>query len=114
MGRDAAAVQAGRGGDSLIGSRVPLRYHPALPSPACASMSRWILYRRDQCSLCERAEEALAAAGHDAIERVVVGWSGELADRYGARIPVLQDRNDGRELDWPFDAWSVQRFIEGV
>ncbi len=73
-------------------------------------MSRWILYRREQCSLCDRAEEALAAVGHGAVERVLIGWSGELAEEYGARIPVLRDRDSGRELDWPFDAWSVQRF----
>ena len=33
-----------------------------------------------------------------------------LAARYGPRVPVLR-RDDGAELDWPFDADAVRRFM---
>jgi hypothetical protein len=26
-------------------------------------------------------------------------------------VPVLRDERDGRELDWPFDAAVVRRFL---
>jgi hypothetical protein len=68
------------------------------------------LYRRDSCALCEHAEQALRDVGVEAVARVDVGWDGELAQRYGWRIPVLRTA-DGRELDWPFDAFSVRRFL---
>jgi hypothetical protein len=37
--------------------------------------------------------------------------SAELETRYGTRVPVLRDVRDGRELDWPFDAAAVRRFL---
>ena len=36
-----------------------------------------------------------------------------LEARYGERIPVLRDETHGRELDWPFDADAVQRWLAG-
>ena len=74
-------------------------------------MSTLILYRRESCSLCDYAEDALRGAGADGFERVDIGWSGDLAERFGARIPVLRHVADGRELDWPFDSHSVRRFL---
>jgi hypothetical protein len=71
------------------------------------------LYRRENCSLCDLAETALRDAGAADVVRIGIDWTGELADRYGWRIPVLRDAADGRELDWPFDAWSVRRFVAG-
>jgi hypothetical protein len=76
------------------------------------AMSRpLVLYRRESCHLCEYALEALRAAGVVDFDAVDIGWEGALADRYGWRIPVLRDTGRDRELDWPFDAWSVRRFI---
>ncbi len=69
------------------------------------------LYGREDCHLCELAAEALRGAGVEGVEEVDVGWSGELAKRYGTRIPVLV-REDGTELGWPFDAWTVRRFVD--
>jgi hypothetical protein len=78
------------------------------------AMSRpLVLYRRESCHLCEYALEALAAAGMVDFDTVDIGWEGPLADRYGWRIPVLRDAVGGRELDWPFDAWAVRRFVAG-
>jgi Glutaredoxin-like domain (DUF836) len=69
------------------------------------------LFRREQCSLCEHAEEALRAAGVQGFERVDVGWRGSNAERYGLRVPVLRREDSGAELEWPFDAWSVRQFV---
>ena len=71
---------------------------------------RIVLYRREDCSLCDRAEEALRGAGV-AFETFDVGWSGEEAERYGSRVPVLCCSETGAELDWPFDAWTVRKFL---
>jgi hypothetical protein len=70
------------------------------------------LYGREDCHLCELAAEALRGAGIEGVEEVDVGWSGELAERYGTRIPVLV-RADGAELGWPFDGWMARRFLDG-
>ena len=69
------------------------------------------LYRRDGCHLCDHAEEALRGAGVEAFAPVDIGWKGDLARRYGMRIPVLVREDTGAELDWPFDAWTVKRFL---
>lgn len=55
----------------------------------------------------------MRAVGIDQPQSVDIGWDGELADRYGQRIPVLQ-RKDGAELSWPFDAWTVKQFLAGA
>lgn len=70
-----------------------------------------VMYRRDGCHLCDRAEEALRGAGLDEVDSVFIEWSGPLADRYGTRIPVLVRDDTGAELDWPFDPWTVRRFL---
>jgi hypothetical protein len=31
---------------------------------------------------------------------------------YGERVPVLRCDDSGRELNWPFDAAAVKRFLE--
>jgi hypothetical protein len=71
------------------------------------------MYRREPCPLCEHAVEAMRGAGVEAFEAIEVGWSGALAERYGLRVPVLVRADTGAELDWPFDAWSVRRFLAG-
>jgi hypothetical protein len=72
---------------------------------------RLTLFRRDRCDLCDMAEAALAGAGIAQFARVEIGWDGELSDRYGWSIPVLRDEDRGAELAWPFDAFSVRRFL---
>jgi hypothetical protein len=69
------------------------------------------LYRRESCSLCDFAEVALQDANVGTYATEEVGWQGDLAERYGWRVPVLCDVASGRELDWPFDAWSVRAFL---
>ena len=74
-------------------------------------MTTLILFRREHCDLCDHAEQALLQAEARDYRRVCIGWGGPLAEAYGERVPVLRDESDGRELDWPFDAWSVRQFL---
>lgn len=73
-------------------------------------MSSLILYQRDDCPLCDRAIATLAAARAPEFDTVWIDDIAALEARYGARVPVLR-RADGGELDWPFDAAAVRRFV---
>ncbi|MBP6798085.1 MAG: glutaredoxin family protein [Luteimonas sp.] len=70
-----------------------------------------ILYQRDDCCLCDRALEVLAAARTPAFDSVFVDGDAALEARYGARVPVLRDGASGAELDWPFDGGRLQAFL---
>lgn len=70
-----------------------------------------ILYQRDDCHLCDLALECLARAGAPDFRSVFIDTDAELVARYGARIPVLRDDLDGRELDWPFTVQQVRAFL---
>lgn len=68
-----------------------------------------ILYGRSDCSLCGYAEEALRHSGVNA-ELIDIDTDAALEACYGARIPVLRNSVNARELDWPFDAYAIRRF----
>lgn len=70
-------------------------------------MAQWLLYQRDDCRLCDQALAVLAAAGVPEFESVWIDDDPGLEQRYGSRVPVLQDTVTGTELDWPFDADQV-------
>jgi Glutaredoxin-like domain (DUF836) len=74
-------------------------------------MAEFVLYQRDYCHLCDQALAVLAQARAPDFDSVWVDDSRELEERYGTRVPVLRDLRDGRELDWPFDAATVARWI---
>lgn len=74
-------------------------------------MSHLILYQRDYCHLCDMALAVMAEARAPDFDSAWVDDSPELEARYGTRLPVLRDNCDGRELDWPFDAAAVRRFL---
>ncbi|SFK50470.1 glutaredoxin family protein [Rhodanobacter glycinis] len=74
-------------------------------------MPRLILYQRDYCHLCDMALAVLAEARTPEFDSVWVDDSKELERRYGTRVPVLRNLDDGRELDWPFDAAAVRAFL---
>ena len=56
-------------------------------------MTRWTVYSRADCSLCERLLEDLAGLlgpeGAAAVQVVDIDGQPELERRYGTRIPVL-------------------------
>jgi len=67
------------------------------------------LFGTSACHLCELAEALLQR--RDAVfEKVDISDSEELFARYGLIIPVLR-RDDGAELNWPFDEAGLERFL---
>jgi hypothetical protein len=74
-------------------------------------MAALILYQRDDCHLCDQALAVLAAARTPAFESVWIDDDDALEARYGSRVPVLRNADDGRELDWPFDAATLRGFL---
>lgn len=69
-----------------------------------------ILYMTLGCHLCEQAEILIRDMLGVAPRFVEITDDAELLERYGARIPVLQRRDSGEELDWPFDSKALQQF----
>lgn len=68
------------------------------------------LYHTEGCHLCELAEALLAplaARRGWRIGRIDIAGDDALVERYGVRIPVLQDALSGAEIGWPFDAEAV-------
>lgn len=70
-----------------------------------------ILYQRDDCCLCDQALELLAQARCPAFESVFIDDDAALEARYGLRVPVLRDARTGAELDWPFEATRLARWL---
>jgi len=70
-----------------------------------------ILYQRDDCHLCDLALDVLAAARAPAFDSVFIDDDDALEARYGVRVPVLRDDARGVELDWPFDAAALRRWL---
>lgn len=73
---------------------------------------RLILYQRDDCHLCDLALEVMATARAPEFESVFIDEDQALELRFGVRVPVLRDDSRGTELDWPFDAETLIRFLD--
>jgi hypothetical protein len=71
-----------------------------------------VLYQRDDCHLCDLAIDVLAQARAPDFSSVFIDNDNALEARYGERVPVLREEEFGRELDWPFDAAAVRRFVQ--
>lgn len=72
---------------------------------------RLTLYQRDDCPLCDEALDVLAAARVPDFESVWIDEDVVLEARYGTRVPVLRDDARDAELDWPFDAEHLRRWL---
>ena len=81
-------------------------------SAPCHTDMSLTLYQRDDCHLCDLALEVLAQARVPALESVFIDGDAALELRYGERVPVLRDDTSDRELDWPFDAGRLQKFLQ--
>ena len=68
------------------------------------------LYTTSGCHLCEHAEAILDEAACD-YSAVDIADDLTLMERYGVRIPVVQD-DKGRELGWPFDGTQLSHFLQ--
>lgn len=75
-------------------------------------MQQWILYQRDDCHLCDLALAVLAQGRAPEFDSVFIDGDDALEARYGARVPVLRDTATGAELDWPFDAATLQGVLQ--
>ena len=73
--------------------------------------TRYVLYQRDYCHLCDQALAVMAEARAPDFDSLWVDDDETLEARYGTRVPVLRDSEDGREMDWPFDAAAVRAFV---
>jgi Glutaredoxin-like domain (DUF836) len=71
-----------------------------------------VLYQRDECHLCDLAIDVLANARAPDFSSVFIDNDNALEAKYGERVPVLREEESGRELDWPFDAAAVRRFVQ--
>lgn len=85
---------------------------PVSVSPAVSqsAVGQFALVQRDDCALCDAALDVLASAGAPEFDSVWIDGDAALETRYGTRVPVLR-RADGVELEWPFDAAAVRRFL---
>jgi hypothetical protein len=72
---------------------------------------RLTLFQRDDCPLCDAADEVLSGAGLRDFDPLWIDGDVGLEAVYGARVPVLRREDSGAELDWPFDAAAVRVFI---
>ena len=70
------------------------------------------LYQRDDCHLCDLALGLLAEVRAPEFESVFIDGDEDLEARYGIRVPVLRDEDRGVELEWPFDAGGLRRFLQ--
>lgn len=90
------------GGDRLF-------YASVSRDPIHTRMSRFILFQRDDCHLCDQALAVLAEARFPDFDSVWIDDDEALEARYGTRVPVLR-RSDGVELDWPFAVADIGAF----
>lgn len=75
-----------------------------------ATPPRLIVYTTSACHLCEQAIYLLHQLGR-AVEVLDIVDDEQLLERYGMRIPVVRDAQRAMELDWPFDAEVLQRWL---
>jgi Glutaredoxin-like domain (DUF836) len=99
--------------DGHAGSKIRAesRYSTLLLKRTILGTMMLILYQRDDCHLCDLALEVLAQAKTPDFSSVFIDDDAALEARYGARVPVLRDATTDRELDWPFDAAALARFL---
>jgi hypothetical protein len=73
--------------------------------------SRFLLFQRDDCHLCDLALEVLAQARAPAFDSIFIDDDPALERRYGQRVPVWRDEAHDLELDWPFTADTLRVFL---
>jgi len=73
---------------------------------------RLTLFQRDDCHLCDQALAVLANARAPAFHSVFIDGDPGLEARYGTRVPVLRNEQGETELDWPFDAPGVRKWLQ--
>lgn len=74
-------------------------------------MRRLVLFTRPRCELCDQVARLAERLGAQ-IEYRDITEDLALLQAYGTRIPVLQDPETGRELDYPIDPAVLRRWID--
>ncbi len=69
------------------------------------------LYGTTCCHLCEEAEAVLQVIGVKA-EHIDIAEDDALLEKYGVRIPVVKRADTGAELGWPFNAYTLKKFLK--
>lgn len=72
-------------------------------------MSQVTLYSKPDCHLCDLAYQLLANLNLT-VSVIDIQSSSTLIEKYGLTIPVAIFSN-GTELNWPFDAETVQSLL---
>lgn len=67
-----------------------------------------LLYGTEGCHLCHEAQSLLQQIGVTWRDVDIIDHD-DLLERYGTRIPVLQQYD--RELNWPFQQQDILRFL---
>ena len=67
------------------------------------------LFSRNDCPLCEDAEEVLIKRGVD-FTFVDIDLDEKLKEKYHVHVPVLMN-DKGEEIFWPFDEVKLKEFL---
>lgn len=73
-----------------------------------------VLYGTAGCHLCDQALALTLPVARrlgSEVEERDIATDPALEARYDVRIPVLRRRDNGAELDWPFDTAAVYRLL---
>lgn len=78
-----------------------------------------LFYTTEGCHLCDQALQVLNTAASSeqlpgnqiAIEMVDVALDESAFERFGERIPVLEDDGTGALLCWPFDEIAATQYL---
>jgi Glutaredoxin-like domain (DUF836) len=71
------------------------------------------LYSTSYCHLCELAHSLLMNFSDDIVLKVIdIAEDEALLDAYSLRIPVLQRQDTQAELNWPFSAVDIDKFLK--
>lgn len=74
-----------------------------------------IFYTKDECELCDRADEVIASVAEAVdwqVSKVDITKDAGLLDTYAWSIPVLKRADNDTELGWPFSPSQFRRFIQ--
>lgn len=75
-------------------------------------MSQLILYYQPDCHLCDDAEVLLHSEGlAGKYQKVDIETDLELLKRYGIHVPVLERKDNRKELFWPFNSAELAEFL---
>lgn len=73
------------------------------------------LMETSHCHLCEMAAQLLSPyvdAGICRVELVDIADDNDLLESFGERIPVVLHEQSGAELGWPFDAETLDHWLQ--